>query len=165
MRSRLAALVLVPSLVGVACGGDGPREAGIRPKQSIAGIQLAMRQEQVREVLGNPAAVGPSGLHGGWTMWRYRAARLRVTFDERERVWDVRTYSAAHRTAGGLGVGTTERQLRSGVRVTCRPYGGPARYREWRVCVDAADYRGPFTSFTLVRGRVRFVTVAMGLAL
>jgi hypothetical protein len=45
----------------------------------------------------------------------------------------------------------------------CRPHGGPARYRRWRVCADTETYSRPFTSFTLVRGRVRYVTVAQGL--
>jgi hypothetical protein len=63
------------------------------------------------------------------------------------------------------GVGMTERRLRKTIdELHCRPYGGPPRYRRWRVCADTATYSGPFTSFTLVRGRVRYVTVAQGLA-
>jgi hypothetical protein len=94
---------------------------------------------------------------------------MRVTFDELDRrkrvVWDVRTYARKHRAPGDVGVASTEREVREELpRLRCRPYGGPARYSAWRVCADTRTYTGPFTSFTIVDGRVRYVTVASGLA-
>jgi hypothetical protein len=137
----------------------------IQPKRGIAGVGLEAGADEVADVLGQPDATAPSELHGGWMKWEYRRPRLRVTLDERRTVWDVRTYSVANRTPSGVGVGSTESQVREAMRfVRCQPYGGPARYRRWRVCVDTRTYSGPFTSFTLVRGRVRYVTVARGLA-
>jgi hypothetical protein len=147
-------------------GSEDPEKLRIRLKQGIAGVRLEMTREQVSATLGRPDGVRRSELHGGWTTWVYRRPRTRVTFDAGDLVWDVRTYSRDPRAPGGVGVGSSEREVRRALpSVRCRPYGGPARYREWRVCSDTRVYSGPFTTFTLVRGRVAHVTVARGLAL
>jgi hypothetical protein len=165
-------------IVLVAACGDGTGGANtpgetpdpgpntvIAPKRSIAGVRLGEAAKDVEGRLGKPDATAPSELHGGWEEWRYRRLRLRVTLADQRQVWSVRTYSAAHRTPGGVGVGSSERRLRTATSgLHCQPYGGPRRFRRWRVCADTATYSGPFTSFTLVRGRVRYVTVAQGLA-
>jgi hypothetical protein len=165
-------VVLVVSVLLSGCGGDGDGGAGpsreqggaIEPKQSIGGVRLGMAEAEVRALLGEPDAVKPSELHGGWTLWVYRDRRLRVTFEER--VWDIRTTHPGDRTESGVGVGSTEREVQTAMPdVTCAPYGGPPRYRDWRTCVDTRGRRGPFTQFTLIRGRVTLVTVAQGLAL
>jgi hypothetical protein len=163
-------VVLVVSVVLSGCGGDGDGGGGhsreqagtIEPRKSIAGIRLGMAEAEVRALLGEPDAVKPSELHGGWTLWVYRDRQLRVTFAGG--VWDIRTTNAGDRTASGVGVGSTEREVRRAMPdVSCGPYGGPRRYRDWRTCVDRRS-RGPFTQFTLVRERVTLVTVAQGLA-
>lgn len=162
-------------VLGGACGGTEERaaepppdrrgETSIEPKTSIAGVRLGASTNDVEALLGTPTTTRPSELHGGWVEWRYRSLRLRVTLDQSRHVWSVRTASRAHRTAGGAGVGLREQQLRNAMAgLRCQPYGGPRRYRHWRVCADTSTYSGPFTSFTLVRGRVRYVTVAQGLA-
>ena len=178
MRVISGALVLLVAVALSACGDGADGQAAARPsaerphgnqviepRRAIAGIRLDVSADEVGDVLGKPDATAPSELHGGWVTWEYRDSHLRVTLDERRHVWDVRTYSAADRTPTGVGVGSTEREVGEAMRfVRCEPYGGPARYRRWRVCVDTRTYRGPFTSFTLVSGRVRYVTVARGLA-
>jgi hypothetical protein len=163
-------VVLIPMLLS-GCGGEenGPaapsRERTIEPRKGIGGVRLRMTAEKVRALLGEPDAVGPSELHGGWTLWTYRDRRLRVTFDD-ERVWDVRTTDPADRTTSGVGVGSSERGVREAMpELRCGPYGGSPRRREWRTCADARDHRDPFTQFTLIRGRVKSVTVAQGLAI
>ena len=165
-------VVLVVSVLLSGCGDDGVGGAEpsheqvgtIEPNKSIGGVRLGMAQAEVRALLGEPDTVEASELHGGWTLWVYSDRRLRVTFEER--VWDVRTTHPGDRTADGVGVGSAEREVRRAMPVVnCGPYGGPARYRDWRICVDTRGRRGPFTQFTLIRGRVTLVTVAQGLAL
>jgi len=144
-----------------SAGGD----QRIVPKRGIAGVRLKMTRSDVVKLLGEPDAVGPSELHGGWTKLVFRAEGLRVTLDERGTVWNVRTLSRRHRGLGGTGVGSTEAALGKAMpKLECRAYGGPARYRHWRSCVDTSRYQGPFTDYTLVNGRVTRVTVTVGLA-
>jgi hypothetical protein len=178
-RWRLRAIacslpVALAIIVVGACGHGESRPAPtaapgpatvIEPERSIAGVRLASTAADLEARLGKPDVTTASPLHGGWVEWRYPRARLRVTLDGGRRVWSVRTYSPAHRTATGAGVGLTERRLRDAMHgLSCQPHGGSRRYRRWRVCADTQTYGGPFTSFTLVRGRVRYVTVAQGLA-
>lgn len=179
-RPGLAVLLVAPWIFG-GCGAsaehpptagstaDPARPAsaqpGIEPRRGIAGARLGMTRDAVEARLGPPVDIQASELHGGWTKATYRTPRMRVTFNGVDRVWDVRTYDRASRAPGGVGVGSTERRLRKALRLRCRPYGGPARYRAWRVCTDTAAHDGPFTDFTLVHGRVRYVTVAAGLAM
>jgi hypothetical protein len=164
MTARLAALGSL-LVVLVAAAPTPARDGSIKLKRSIAGVKLNATEADVRLRLGAPSTKVPSELHGGWTRWIYRSRRLSVTFASDDHVWDVRTTSSRDRTATGVGVGSTERTVRRRVRgVRCRGYGGPSRYRHWRVCVDDARYRGPFTEFVLVRGRVFRVKVARGLA-
>ena len=176
MRARSLCLAAALTAVLAACGADDDQATSggqakpqanplIVPKRSIAGVRLRDSARDVVARLGKPASTASSRLHGGWVEWRYRRPRLRVTLDDRQLVWSVRTDSRAHRSAMGVGVGTRERALRKAMSdLTCQPHGGPPRFRRWRVCVDTTTYSGPFTSFTLVRGRVRYVTVAQGLA-
>jgi hypothetical protein len=168
---------LLPVVLGVAatagCGdGTGQPQGGdtrpstvIEPRVGIAGVRIRARADDVEALLGKPDSTRASDLHGGWLEWRYRRRVLRITLDGSRRVWSVATYSRAYRTRDGLGVGSTESRLRDVVsELSCRPYGGPARDRRWRACADTKTYSGPFTSFILVRGRVRSVSVAQGLA-
>ena len=171
-RGRFAALVVVAAAAAFpGCGGrDEPAavkasDAAIEPRRGIAGVRLAMTTAAVEQALGSPHSERESELHAGWTKWRYRRPRLRVTFDERGTVWDVRTYAREHRTREGVGVGSTEDELlRALPRLRCRPYGGPPRYRDWRSCKDGPALSEPLTTYTLVDGRVDFVTVARGVA-
>lgn len=152
----------VGSLVLVAI----PVQAGasVDPQRSIAGVRLGMQAQELREVLGDPAATKPSPLHGGWTQWVYPGRRLRINLTERGDVWDVSTTSRRERTSAGVGVGSRERTLRRRHRVRCRKYGGRSPLRNDLVCVDRLRHDGPFTTYRLRDGRVIRVTVARGLA-
>lgn len=162
-----AMLVAGAVLVGCTAEGHGgpPRYPPVEPGRSVAGVRLGATAAQVRQVLGRPDAVRPSELHGAWRRFVYRSRRLRVTIEDRGRVWNIRSLSPADRTAGGLGVGSTERQLRDGLpRLRCRAWGGSGARRTWRVCADDRSPVRPFTEFTLIHDRVVMVTVARGLA-
>lgn len=152
----------------LACGDQGETGQGnapIQPGRSIAGIELGMSAEEVRKPLGAPKDAKPSELHPGWTQWVFADVGLRVTLDETATVWDVRTVSSKHRTPGGVGVGSTEEQLRRALpSIECRSAGAPGTGPE-RVCVDTRDHSAPFTSFRLSDGEtVSQVVVARGLA-
>lgn len=90
---------------------------------------------------------------------------MRVDFDEDGTVWAIQTSAVDAPLPGGVGVGSTERQISQALpTVRCDPHGDPARYSDWRVCTDTRRASGPFTKFTLIDGRVDHVTVARGLA-
>jgi hypothetical protein len=170
----MSAFILLAVLASVLVSGCGAAEDGapapsreptIEPRKAIGGVRLQMTAADVRARLGEADAVGPSDLHGGWMLWTYRDRRLRVTFTD-DRVWDIRTTHPGDRTTSDIGVGSSEREVREAMPdMRCEPYGGPRRRREWRICVDAGADRGPFTQLTLVRGRVKSVKVAQGVAL
>jgi hypothetical protein len=96
----------------VACGDEQDPRSGIQLDRSIGGVSLGMTDGQVRETLGAPEVKRPSELHAGWTQWVYRHAGIRVTLDESDSVWDVRTVSGEYRTPSEVGVGSSEEQLR-----------------------------------------------------
>ena len=164
----IVAVVVLVSLLTIACGQESGSPADppprIQPRESIGGIALGMTTTQVRKRLGAPDAEKPSELHSGWTQWVYRDSGIRVTFDE-SNVWDVRTVSGEYRTPSGVGVGSTEAQLReTSPGLKCAP-AGPDGTAPPRSCVDTRRPPGPFTQFWLSDGRVvSRVTVARGLA-
>ena len=162
--ARAAALAVVV-LLGLSALPARAGNGSIKLKRSIAGVALDDTEYEVRSRHGEPSRTEPSDLHFGWTRWIYSARRLSVTFTSAGRVWDVRTTAGRDRTRRGVGVGSSERTVRRKVPgVRCQAYGGPPRYRHWRTCTDTRTYRGPFTQFILVRGRVFRVKVAKGLA-
>lgn len=125
-----------------------------------------MTQAELRAALGEPDVMAPSELHGGWERWTYRDRRLTLTLTERGEVWDVRTRSDRYRSVRGLRVGLREREVRQRLEgVTCQAYGGPRRYRRWRVCNSRESelYR-PFTRVLLIRRVAQEVRIAQGLA-
>lgn len=179
---RLSAPVVLVVLLAAGCGADGrsgdgaatPRErtAGSSVAQrivldrSIGPVRIGMTQDELRAALGEPDDTAASEFHGGWERWAYRERRLTLTLTERGEVWDVRTRSGRYRSDRGLGVGLRERAVRRRLPgATCRAYGGPRRYRRWRVCTRSGDLGRPFTRVLLVRGVAREIRVARGAAL
>ena len=98
--------------------------AAIVPQRGIGGVRLALTRAQVRAVLGAPAsAVHGRNEFGSFTVYRYRG--LRVTFQGNRTVTAILTTRATERTAAGVGVGSTEGQVRAKVAgVRCRTESG-----------------------------------------
>jgi len=146
---RLAA-ALAAFLVCVAMAS-----AAIVPQRGIAGVRLEMTRAQVRAVLGMPATVvHGSNDFGSFTAYRYRG--LRVTFQGNRTVTAIFTTRAGERTAAGVGVGSTEGQVRAKVAgVRCRTESG------FRHCFVGRFLPGKrVTDFRIKRGHVTSVQVA-----
>ena len=146
---RLAAASGFALLVSAAVASGA-----IVPQRGIAGVRLEMTKAQVRAVLGAPRrAVHGSNEFGSFTVYRYRG--LRITFQGNRTVTDVFTTRPGERTARGVGVGSTEAQVRARVAgVRCRTESG------FRHCFVGRFLPGRrVTDFRIRRGHVTSVDV------
>ena len=195
LPSAIAAAVWLASaaIAAAGCGGDSSDSAartetskkpGIEIGVGMAGIEIGMTQGQVRNVLGKPrksfkvqAAFGPGRLI------LYRYPKLDVEFwkgaprtpsgsrppDKRQRVASMLTTRKSQRTRRGIGVASTERQVkRNVVGVKCENLEFDGRtYRNCHVgsyrCKPPSWVLGDLpcrvTAFVLERGRVGRVQV------
>ncbi len=123
MRRFTAAALAALCLAGAA-------GATIKPGRGMSRVELGMTAQQVQARLGRPVA------KGGWK-WYY--ARVTVTFRNR-RVVEVMTTRSTERFANGLGVDSTETQVRAAFpRVQCGPM--PPFYRRCRLGTGAPRSR------------------------
>jgi hypothetical protein len=115
MRRGLVVCVIATVFVGAA-----PAAATIVPQRGIAGLELRMTKAQVRAKLGPPKKVrAGKNDFGRFTEFTY--PRVIVLFQSSPRATAFRTFSRLERTAQGVGVGSTEAQVKAKVpRVTCR---------------------------------------------
>ena len=127
----------------------------IVPQRGIAGVALGMTPAQVRAELGTPSSVRRGrNIFGPWTRYRYR--RLTIFFQGSRSVTSISTTRRTERTARGVGVGSTERQLRARVRVRCQTFFGA------RHCYVGSYRPGTrVTDFIVKRGRVVQVVVGI----
>lgn len=142
MRRFAAAASCVLSLAVVAGAS-----ATIKPGRGMSGVSLGMTAAQVQAKLGRPVAKGG---------WRWYYARVTVTFRAR-RVVELTTRRGTERLANGLGVDSTEQQLRAAFpRAQCAPW---SRYRLCRLGSGAPGSR--VTDFLIgTTGRAIYVTIA-----
>lgn len=195
LLSMFAAPVwLASAVIAVAGCGDGPsdsaaqaatsKKAGIEIGVGMAGVEIGMTQGQVRNRLGKPrksfkvqAAFGPGRL----VLYRY--PKLDVEFwrgaprtpsgskppDKRQRVASMVTTRKSERTSKGIGVGSTERQVKrnvAGVKCENLEFDGKT-YRNCHVgsyrCKPPSWVLGDLpcrvTAFVLERKRVARVQV------
>jgi hypothetical protein len=144
--------VAVALVVALACAAAA--SAAIVPQRSIAGVRLGMTKAQVRATLGAPRrAVHGSNDFGSFTEFRYRG--LRVTFQGDRRVTNLFTTRGTERTARGIGVGSTESQVKARVAgVRCRTESG------FRHCFVGRFLPGRrITDFRIRSGRVSSVDI------
>ena len=145
----------VATALVILLAGAAAASAAIVPQRGIAGVHLAMTKAQVRAVLGAPRrAVHGSNEFGSFTVYRYRG--LRVTFQGNRTVTSILTTRATERTAAGVGIGSTEGQVRAKVAgVRCRSESG------FRHCFVGRFLPGRrVTDFRIRRGHVTSVQVA-----
>jgi hypothetical protein len=105
---RLAAAALCFGVLTSAGGAS----ATIKPGRGMSGVELGMTARQVQAKLGRPIGKGN---------WKWYYARLTVTFRNR-RVVGLMTTRSAERFANGLGVDSSEAEVRAAFpRLECRP--------------------------------------------
>ena len=154
MRRFLPAAVLTAaSLVLVA-----PAAATIDLQHGIAGVEVGMSQKQVRARHGSPRQIKRGrDAFGAYTTYVYTKLRLTVTFQGNRSVSSVVTTSRREQTISGVGVGSTEIDVKTSLlHVHCRTDAGR------RHCFIGQFRPGKrVTDFTLRRGRVTSVTVGL----
>jgi hypothetical protein len=115
MRRILAAALAALCLAGTA-------GATIKPGRGMSGVELGMTPAQVQARLGRPVAKGT---------WKWFYARVTVTFRNR-RVVELMTTRSAERFANGLGVDSSQAELRTAFpRLRCAPM--PPFYQRCRL--------------------------------
>jgi hypothetical protein len=140
MRRFTAAALAASVLVLAASAG-----ATIKPARGMSGLALGMTPAQVQAKLGRPIGRGAG-------RWYY--ARVWVGFRGRK-VAELTTTRSTERLANGLGVDSTEAQVRGAFpQARCMASGG---FRRCRLGSDAPGSR--VTDFTIGRGRVLQVSV------
>lgn len=151
MRALSLTVIVVAALVTAA-----PAGAAIVPQKGIAGVELRMTKMQVRAKLGAPKRI----LNGKNDFGRYATfvyPRVTVLFQSGSKVTAVRTKSPLERTAGGVGVGSSEAKVKSGVPgVKCATLSGA------RQCVIGVFKPGRVvTVFQIAKGHVSTVVVGI----
>src|SRR3954447_10201386 len=126
MRGRLLLVGLVATSAGAGCGGGGETQAIPRDRivleRGMGGVRLGMAASEGRAVLGAPHHVSHfSGSDTGKPLlsWRYRPSRLFVDLEKKDGRWVasmVTANAARPRTPGGLGVGSTEDDVKRSIR-------------------------------------------------
>jgi hypothetical protein len=138
---------LVIAAVGIALLVASSASATIRPQRGMSGVSLGMTKAQVQAKLGRPIGTG-----GG----RYFYARVWVGF-RLGRVVEVTTTRSSERTGSGVGVDSSEAQVRRAYpSVTCGPSGG---FRRCRLGSGEPGTRA--TDFLLGRGKVLQISILL----
>jgi hypothetical protein len=98
-------------------------EAMVQVDRGIAGARLGNTRAEVRAALGTPAstATGTNDF-GPWVRYTF-AGGIRVTFQGRTKVTAVETTGRGDRTAGGVGVGSSEAAVKALAGIKCENLG------------------------------------------
>jgi len=149
VRAALVASVIVVTLAAAA-----PADAAIVIQHGIAGLELQMTKAQVRAKLGTPAKVR-TGKNEFGTYTEFVYARVTVLFQSGSRATAFRTFSRAERTPRGVGVGSSEAQVKAKVAgVKCR-----AEFSSRHCYVGKFLPGRVITDFHIRKGRVTSIVV------
>lgn len=103
---------IIGTLLAAGCLAFAPAAgASIVPQKSIAGVRIGMTQKKVKDVLGTPLK---RRRQGEFTFWTF-AHRVEVAFRGGTTVTSVTVTGRFHRTASGVGVGSTRKEVRAGL--------------------------------------------------
>jgi hypothetical protein len=151
---RRAFPLLVAAALAVVLAAPGA--ATIVPQRGIAGVSIGMTQSKARSVLGKPSSVKRgSNDFGKYTILKYPG--LQVSFQGNTTVTDVSTTRTSERTASGVGVGSTEGQVKAKIKgVKCATDSG---FRHCYLGKLTAGHR--VTDFSIKRGKVTRVDVGL----
>ena len=133
-----------------------PAGARLIPQRGMAGVTLGMSRAQARAVLGTPSrSIHARNEFGAYTELRYKARLLRLVFQGNAGLTAISTSGRRERTRAGVGVGSTEAQVKAGVHgVRCGPLGSR------RHCFLGTFSPGKrVTDFWLTNGRVTRIVV------
>lgn len=147
------ALLLASVLATLTCAV--PADAKIVIQRGMAGVRIGMTVKQVKARLGEPIrTVKGRNDFGPYSELRY-PNKLTFSLQGRRRVTSITTTGKAERTAGGLGVGTSERTLKAKVvRVKCE------KIVDTRTCHVGEFVPGRrITDFVIRDGKVTRVTI------
>jgi hypothetical protein len=153
--TRTRPLVLVAT-AAFTLASASTAEAVIQVQKGITGIRLGMSQTQVKAGLGDPGRTKTGhNDFGPFTQFLYRGG-ITVTFQGNTSVSAVAITGHSDRTPSGVGVGSTEKQVKNGIRgVKCQTR---AAVRDCHVGAFRAGSR--VTDFVLgPSGRVTRVTI------
>jgi hypothetical protein len=147
------ALILLVALGSVGAAAERAT-ARVVVQHSIAGIELQMTKAEVRERLGRPARVR-TGRNDFGRYSEFVYPRVTVSFQSGSLVTGLRTASRLERTRRGVGVGSTEAQVKARVAgVRCRTESG------FRHCFVGRFLPGrTVTDFRVRKGRVTSIVV------
>jgi hypothetical protein len=142
------------AVVAVALAAAAPADARILLQRGIAGVELRMTKTQVRSNLGTPTRIR-SGRNEFGRYVEFVYPRVTVSFQGGSRATGLRTRSRLERTRRGIGVGSTEAEVKAKVAgVRCRTESG------FRHCFLGRFLPGQvITDFHIRRGRVSSVVV------
>ena len=133
-------------------------QAVIQVQRGISGVRLGMSQARVKASLGTPAKVKHgSNPFGSFTVFRY-AGGIRVTFQGNKNVTAVSITGHTDQTPSGVGVGSTEQQVKNGIHgVKCDSGNHSGGTRSCHVGSFKPGHR--VTDFLIRNGHVTRVTV------
>jgi hypothetical protein len=152
VRRIAIAAVAVAAVLAFA----GAAAAKLVPQRGMAGVALGMSRAQARTVLDTPSrVVHARNEFGVYTEFRYTGRALRLVFQGNGGLTSISTTGRRERTRTGVGVGSTEAQVKHGVPgVKCE---GAASARHCFLGTFSAGKR--VTDFRLTGGRVSRVVV------
>ena len=153
MRHRAAGVAAAALLAPL--GAPAAAQALIQVDRGIAGARLGNTRAEVRAALGRPEAIRTGANDfGRFVQYRFRGG-ITVLFQDRREVTLVSTTGRGDRTRRGIGVGSTEAQVKARVRgVRCETIEGT------RSCHTGRFTAGEIITDFLIRGgKVRRVSV------
>lgn len=146
----LIALVIVP-----AAGAD------IVPQKSISGVRYGASEAAVLKILGKPAkketTLNDFGKLHVWTFKEGAMVSFRPDRKNKFRAVQITTKDPTEKTASGVGVGSTEAEVKKGVsKVKCETVVGS------RTCHVGTFRAGHVTTdFQIDKGKVSLVTLGL----